>query len=363
MKKRLLGILLCTVMCIGLLAGCGKKDDTQGKKEEKKTEEKQEAKKFKIGFAMKTQDSPYFVKLVEAVEQFCKDEGWECTTLNANLDAQKETENMETFVSDKVDMIFLDCVEPNACIPSINAANDAGIPVIAVDAGVSEDAKVLTTVYSDNKQNGRQVGLAYAKKMNGKPIKAVMMSGGKGDVAGYERRLGLFCGIIEGMSGCTEEEAWKQAQELEDQIIKEGKGANEKAKFTVAGQGWGKWTEEGGLAAAEDLITANKDLNCIMGENDQMMFGAIIALDNASMKGVDIMAAADGAQRAYDLIKEGKYFATGENSPVLVAKRSMEIAKEVLADGKKMGDFDAITMTEAVAVTKDNVDERYDYGF
>ena len=35
-----------------------------------------------------------------------------------------------------------------------------------------------------------------------------------------------------------------------------------------------------------------------------MLFGAMTALENAKIENVDIVAAADGAKRAYDLIKE-----------------------------------------------------------
>ena len=146
-------------------------------------------------------------------------------------------------------------------------------------------------------------------------------------------------------------------------MIDNGKAQNEEAHFYVLGQGWSNWSEDGGLQAAEDLITANTDITTILGENDDMVIGAGVAVDNANLENVDLVAAADGSQRAYDLIKEGKYFATGENSPVLVGNLALDIAQQVLVDGKTKEDFERVTMTSAVAVTKDNVDERYDYGF
>lgn len=362
MKKKLLGVLLCVAMVGTMLVGCGDKK-SDGGDDKKDSGDSGKKKDIKVGFAMKTQDSPYFVKLVETVEKLCKENGWKCTTLDAGGDTAKETENIETFISQDMDLIFLDSVEPDACIPAINAAADADIGVINLDSGVGEGAKDVTTVYSDNKQNGRKVGLAYAEKMKGKEIKAILLSGAKGNVAGKERRMGLFAGIIEGQTGCTEDEAWKASEKFENDLTSGGKAENKDAKFSVGGQGWGNWTEEEGLAAADDLITANKDLNCVLGENDQMLFGAMTSLKNANIKNVDIVAAADGAQKAYDLIKTGEYFATGENSPILVAQKGVEIAKEILVDGKDKWGYDDITLTEAVAVTKDNVDDRYDYGF
>jgi ribose transport system substrate-binding protein len=244
---------------------------------------------------------------------------------------------MDTFIAQKMNLIFLDSVEPDACIPSINAAADAGIGVINLDSGVGEGAKDITTVYSDNKQNGRAVGLAYAKKVGKDPIKAILLSGAKGNVAGDERRTGLFAGIIEGRTGMAEADACTAANTFDDELLANGKATNADADFTVVGQGWGSWTSEEGLTASEDLITANPDLTAALGENDQMLFGAMTALDNAGITGVDIVAAADGAKEAYDKIKAGTYFATGENSPYKVAQKGMDIAKEILVVAKICG--------------------------
>lgn len=359
MKKKMLNVILCVTMAAMLLIGCGdsaSKSGDDGKKE-------QAADTFKIGYATKTLSGGYFVKLDEGLQASCEELGWEYVSMNADRDADTERSNLEAMVSQGCDLIFLNCVDPDSAVANVAYCVENGVPVIAVDGGCSEDADLITTVYSDNKQNGRMVGLAYAEYMKDKDIKALMISGSKGDVAGYERRMGLFCGIIEGKAGISEEEAWEAADAIEQELIDTGKAANEDAGFYILGQGWSGWSEDGGLQAAEDLITANPDITTILGENDDMVIGAGVAVTNAELADVDLVAAADGSQRAYDLIKEGKYFATGENSPILVGELAMDIAKQVLEQGKTKDDFEAVTMTSALAVTKDNVDDRYDYGF
>lgn len=375
--KKLLAVLTCVSMTVVMLSGCGStgaETVAPAPEAESQAEEAAEepdaaggeesqtvAESYKVGFAIKTLEGAFFVKLGEAVDSKCAELGWECTTLNADRDIQKEAENIETFVAQGVDIILLDCVDPSAAVASVATAKEAGIPVIAVDAGVDEAAEVITTVYSNNKETGRRIGLAYAEKMQDAPIKAIMLSGAKGDVVGFERRFGLFCGIIEGRTDMSEDEAWEAAQAMEDELISGGKAVNGDADFTIVGQGWGGWTEDGGLDTAEDFITANKDINCVMTENDQMAYGAGIAVKNAGLEGVDLVSTADGEQKAYDLIKEGEYFATGENSPAMVIEMALDVAGQVLRDGKT--DFDPVIMTEAVAITKDNVEERYEYGF
>ncbi|MDV2887589.1 substrate-binding domain-containing protein, partial [Alkalihalophilus pseudofirmus] len=115
-------LLLVGVVMAALLVGCSSSKESSGNG-------KSGGKKIKVGFAIKTQDSPYFVTLVKAVEKYAKKEGWELTVLDANGDTAKEAENMETFITQGMDLIFLDCIEPDAAVPSINKAKEAGIGV------------------------------------------------------------------------------------------------------------------------------------------------------------------------------------------------------------------------------------------
>ncbi|HIX60159.1 MAG TPA: substrate-binding domain-containing protein [Candidatus Blautia gallistercoris] len=401
MKKKVLAVLLGAAMVSTMLAGCGGGSSSDSSSSDTTAEETEAASEddaaatdeaasddaaaedtssddsaaasgdVNVGFAIKTQNGPYFVKLVEEVQRLCEEKGWNCTVLTADEDITKEAENIETFITQGMDVIFLDSIDPDACIPSIDAAAEAGIPLINLDSGVN-GGDYVTTVYSDNKENGRLSGLAYAEwlEANGKgeeEIISILVSGAKGNVAGQERRMGLFAGIVQGRTGCTEDEAWTASQEIEDQITANGSAEYADANFRIVGQGWGNWLEEEGLTATEDFITANPDVNCILGENDQMLFGAKTALENAGLTGVSLVAGADGAQEAFDLIKvndteDNPYIVSGLNSPVLVAEGGVDIAEQLI-NGASWDDFEQITLTEAAGVTKENVDEYYDLGF
>lgn len=354
MKAKTLGALALVGSAALVLSGCG---GTAGSDEGGGDES------FSIGFALKVQDAPYFVSLAESVEEYGAEHGWDVTVLDAGSDLQQEAANMDTFIAQGKDLIFVDAIEPDAIVPKINEAAEMDIPVIALDSGISEEANAVTTVYSDNEENGRLVGMAYAEEMGDEAIESVILSGTQGNVGGLERRTGLFAGVIQGRTGVEAEEAWELAFEFEDELSSTGKASNEEANFSVLGQGWGNWNENDGLAAAEDLITANPEITTIFGENDDMLFGGITALGKSGLEDVDIVAAADGAQRAQDMIREGEYFATGLNSPSVVAQTGIDIAYEILVDGADPASYDEITLTEAAAITADNVDEYYDLGF
>lgn len=382
--KKFTCILLALILVLALLAGCSAstkqettapaQSETEPAAPEQKTEEPaaepaESEKTFTIGFALRTTNGAYYAAIGDGVKASCEKLGWACTVLDSNNDTSKELENMESLVAAGVDLIFLDCVDPSAATASQRVADDAGIPVINLDSGVDDMSMQVTTVYSDNEQNGLAVGKYYAVTLDADyEISAILLSGNTGSIAGQQRREGLMAGIIMQRTGCTEEEAWAAADDMEAQIVSTGKAYNEAAKFAITGQGWGNWTVDEGLTAAEDLITANPDVNLVMGENDPMLMGALTALDNAGITyGTDgtvkLISAADGSKDGYNAIRDGKIMAIGENSPVKVGMKGMEIAEQILVGGKDPASFDDITMTEAVAVTIENVDEHFDFGF
>jgi ribose transport system substrate-binding protein len=357
MKKmqEALRVLAATAVLAVLVAGCQKKQEDGSEQ-------------IEVGIVMKNYNSPYFQKLNDTIKAESEKLGWKCTILGSDSDVTKEAANIDSLIQKNVKVIFIDSIEPNPVVPAINRAVEAGIAVINVDSAPGAGSNDVTTVYSDNIENGRAVGKAYVTYVGmDKPLVGIILSGGKGNIAGLERRSGLFAGIIGARLGISDAEADAAAAEIEKQLVASGRAENAAAKFRIAGQGWGDWSRTGGLQVGEDLITANKDtLNLMMAENDEMNLGARQALVNAGLLDVDIIAAADGAQAAYDLIKSGEkplYVATGENSPVKVGIKAVEIAKQIIIDGKSWTSFNKITKTDAFGVTADMVPDHYDYGF
>ncbi|MGI6020727.1 MAG: substrate-binding domain-containing protein [Lachnospiraceae bacterium] len=385
MKKRVLAIICAMAMASTLLVGCGgSTQEAAAPAEEKEeaaapTEEKEEAPaeeapaeeapaeeapaggEYKIAYANKTLNNPYFVALDANLKAFCEEQGWTYTSLDAGEDIAAEQENMETFISQGYDCIIINPVDPEACIASIQAAVDAGIPVIGVDNAPDTKAPVTTTICSDNLQNGRAVGLYTAEQMGDDPIISVIISGVKGSIVGEERAQGLFCGIIEKRTGCSEEEAWEAAKAFYQELVDKGKAYNEEADFACNGQGWGNWTSDEGLPAMEDLLVANGDINLVLSENDNMLIGAMTAIQTAGKEGILLAAAADGQKEAIKLIADGTaYLATGDNNPVTVAKGAVQVIDEILNSGKTKDDYEDITRTPALCYTVENAADYYD---
>lgn len=379
--KKVLTVLLCMLFAVTAFAACATTPEqpasqapasqapasAEAPASEAPSDNKPADGPIKVGFALRSMATSYYSAFADHMKRLCTDAGWELTLLDAADDIAKEADNMQTLIAKDVDLIFLDCVDPAAAVAHIQMATDAGIGVINLDSGVDPGTAQITTVYSNNEQNGRAVGLEYVKKF-GKDfdIKAILVSGNKGSIAGEQRSTGLLCGIIEGRTGCTEEEAWEAAKTMYSDLVSKGKITNDDARFSIVGQGWGNWNVDGGLQAVEDILTANPDVNLIMGENCDMSLGGITAIEKANAtpgKDIIVISAADGSKNCYDAVKAGKYFAVGENSPGKIAELGMQIAKEILVDKKDPSSYDEVTMTPAYCITAENVDEHYDYGF
>jgi len=238
-----------------------------------------------VGISMFTLGAPFYVAAQDAASRKAKEMGCKVTTTDGRNDMSKQISDVEDMVARGINVLLIDPRDPEGLVPAINAASKAGIKVVVFDSALNPRADFVTLVLPDNDQNGRQIGSWLANKMKGTPMKIALISGAKGNVVGEERRLAVIRGLTEAQL--------KQSA---------------KAGFEIVGQGWGDWTQEGGLKAMEDLLVAHPDINVVFGENDSMVLGARKALESAGKSDqVLLLAAADGQKEAYRLIKEGKY--------------------------------------------------------
>ena len=289
-----------------------------------------------IGMANYTLSAPYFAAQDAEAHKYGAQLGCKVISANGQNDMMKEISDIEDMVARHVNLLIVNPRDPEGLIPAVNAATAAGVKVVAVDSTLDPKANFITQVQSSNLKNGMKVGQWIAEHMRGTPMKIALISGDKGNLVGQERRDGVFAGIMEG------------------QLAGEGH-----AGYVVVGQGWGGWTQEGGLSAMEDLLTAHPDINVVLGENDSMVLGAARALQQHNReKGVLLVAAADGQKEALKMIADGEYGATGLNNPAAIIKTAIDIGMQAMK-GTLPKDFPKLDYTAPVAITKANVAQYY----
>ena len=371
LKNRILSTLAAIALLVGA-AACNNAPaatDPQGNaapNEASATTSGGEAKSdILIGFVILTQTNPYFVAEAETARKICEKNGWQFKLYDSQMDSAKELKAVEDLISQGADLILIDNVDPQACVAAIQQAYDAGIPVIGVDSQVDPSAPVATVVTAASAAGAIECGLWLGEKTGDTPVKAAVISGMKGNPIGQLRRDGLFAGLIEAQmktagTPVDKAAAWAESEKMEAQLVSDGRAVHETLPFEIVAQGWGGWNSEGGLDAMEDIITAHPDINVLFAENDNMAIGAMNAIAEAGLEDkILIVAGADGQKEAYALIKEGRYGATSENNPVKIITMALDIANEILVDGKDPYSYPKQIDTEPVCINASNVDEFY----
>ena len=294
-------------------------------------------KPVKIGISMRTLSAPYYGALQQAVEKEAKAQGAQTVAVDAGNDMVKQISDVEDMLSQNIDVLVMDPRDAKGLVGVTKEAAAAKIPVIIIDSSIDDSAPVLTTIQSNNAENGRLVGDWVVSQVKDAPLKIALLSGDQGNLVGEARRDGVMGGILE-------------AQLRE----------NGHAGFTVVGQGWGLWEQNGGVKAMEDLLTAHPDINAVLAENDSMALGAMRAIQDAGKadKNILVFTAADGQKEAVKLIGEGKYGATGLNDPALIGKMAADLAVKA-AKGQVPSGYPKITYTPPVAITKANAAQYY----
>lgn len=296
-------------------------------------------KDVKLGLSMKSQSSPYFSAQIEVAKDMGKEKGFTMIAIDAEGNIDKQISDCEDLISQGVDVLLINAIDPVAIIPATEAAARAGIPVIGFDTLIDPAGTFLTIVLSNNFENGRAVGAYASQFYKDKPVKAAVMSGAKGNTPGRDRRTGFFTGFIE------------------QELLTKGK-----CTLELQVQGWGDWSQELGLSQMEDIIVAYPDINMLIAENDSMALGAIKAIQEAGkIDQIRIFAVCDGQKEAMAMIKnnnENNYMATGMNDPHLVASTAVNLALDLATKGE-LPDVPEIFYTDPVAVTAENVDQYY----
>lgn len=162
MNKKRYFILFIAVISIALMAGCGKKSKKEEHKTENKTEEVQEfieqKDSYVFGFAGMNMSDPYFQVLKQAMEIELSDYEIELEIADAVMDQKTQLEQINQFIEDGVDLVFLSPVDKTGIQSGIDALNEAGIPIVNIDSPVDDIDSVKAFVGSDNKDIGYMCG-------------------------------------------------------------------------------------------------------------------------------------------------------------------------------------------------------------
>ena len=261
---------LCTifsvVIAVVILSGCNRGANKDGEKG------------IVIGASMLSLQSEFVVNVKDAMEARAKEINIELIVNDAQRTADKQVQQIETFISQKVDAIILNPCEVEASSPAIEKAKAAGIPIINVN---SETAAAPDGFVGSRDEEAGEIAMEQiAKLLNGKG-NVVMIEGYMGQAAQIKRSAGAKT-VLDKYPG-----------------------------IKILAQQTADWDRAKGMSLMENWIQSyGNKINAVFAHNDEMGMGALQALEQAKLKDKVAVISIDAIADALQAVKDGRLDAT-----------------------------------------------------
>lgn len=267
-------------------------------------------------------NSEYWLNVQAGAEAELAKSGGELIYTGPSLDGdiQGQVDLMQNAISSGVDGIILIPVDSEGLAPSVEQAEDAGIPVVVVDGPVDTD-NVTSYIATDNEAGGR---LAMETLMD--------LMGGEGKAVIVNALAGIPSNDGRG-AGAEEAAAENSGIELMETL----RGADQAAA----------------LQNVENVLTANSDLKGIFSAYDRGAIGASQAVINAGLQDQVYQVAFDATADEIQYLEDGVIDALIVQQPYEMGRLAVEYINKAL-NGEEVP---AETATDVVVVTKDNMDD------
>lgn len=278
-----------------------------------------------IAFSVPGLNFPFFVHMMNLAQAHADELGIEMIQLdgqeNGAPSSSKQSADIEAVIAQGVSGIVISPNDVAALAPTIQAAIDAGVPVVTVDRNVT-DATTLAHVGADNVRGG---------ELQGEFVLEVLPDGG--DI--YE---------LQGQPGASP--AIDRHKGLDNVIA-----GQDKVKVIVSQTA--NFARDEAVTVFESALAGNAAPAAVVCANDDMAFGVseVAQANGLSMPIVGF----DALPEALVAIRDGNMAATIEQFPGAQATTAIDILVAFLEDGTEPAEHD--TYLEPLLLTADNLAE------
>jgi ribose transport system substrate-binding protein len=269
------------------------------------------------------QQALFFTQMNEGATKAAEKAGATLVIFNANNDPAAQNNAIETYIQQKVDGIIVVAIDTNGIMSAVKAADAAGIPVVAVDAVLPEGPQ-KAQIGVDNEGAGRMIGEHFVKYVN-------------------EQMIGnAKLGIVGALNSTIQNIRQKGFED----VVKGASGV------TMAGVVDGRNIQDNALAAAENLITANPDLNAIYATGEPALLGAVAAVESQGKQGQIKVVGWDLTASAIKGIDAGYVAGVIQQDPAGMGAAAVDALAKIHSGGT----VDMLISVPVTIVTKDNVE-------
>lgn len=350
--KKVVALVLTLCLCITAVVGCGtnSSDDTSATKapespvtttsspEEtmKAADDAANGEAIKMGVSYAYTNMAALQYQVKCYQEECDERGWELTLLDAGNDVEQQVADIESLIDGGCEFIVVFPVDQTAGLAAVRQVKDAGIPLVffsyAIDGAVfGEDYLSIAT--GDNKEQGSCAADYIKENWEAKGF------------SGEVKYINLEGPVA---NSCAEDRS---------------SGFAEKAKeygFTEVATQCANWSRSEAQEAVTNIIqSTGGDFNCIYSANEEMLFGAIAALEQAGMDASKVFTiGVDVTNEVCDAIKDGSMTGIVFYDQADLVDGSFR-TWDKLKKGETIDEITGLTLT---VIDKDNVQEFLDAG-
>lgn len=254
-------------------------------------------------------NNDYVANAEKGVRSIIEAAGGTVQAFDAGFDPQEQLNQIQDAITAGTFQAFvIYSVDGVGVTVGVDAAAEAGIPVIALDAPINADRTTLVPyknvagqIARTGRGDGEHIGKAIVMACEGiDPCKVAFLIGFQEFPLDLDRQTAVEAIV---------------AEHANIQIV-----AVQAADYTA----------EKGNSVTTDILQANPDLNVIASVGDQMIVGAELAVEDAGLTGIKLIGQG-GSVDGYNAVKEGRWFATIANLPFTNGQIAGQMALQAIS--------------------------------
>jgi inositol transport system substrate-binding protein len=317
MKKVLVAaLILCAVLSTNVFAAGGQQ--AGGKK--------------RIALIVRTQADTFAAWLANAITAEAKKyPEINVDVMDGQLDDNRIHNFLENAITNKYDMVIIQCNNAEAQRPFVQKVVDAGIPVILTNTRIPGMEDRTNSVDANPYDQGAVVA-RYALDKIPQNARVVVLLGPSGNMHTIERRR------------AWEEEFFKKRPDVK-----------------ILAENIANYAKDEAMKLMDDWVTTHGQIDAVIGMNDSMAAGGLESVKNNPRYSNILVFGVDGSAEAALLIQEGRFTATSFQNAYELGRVNLVLANKIFS-GQITGKRGAVENTDidCPLITKDNVQQLID---
>lgn len=231
-----------------------------------------------VGVSYQNLQNEFVINIQDALRKKAAELGVRIVEADGQGKAENQISQIENFIVQKVDAVVLNPFDRHSCMPAVDKAVAAGIPVVVVNAIVDNLDKAFAYVGSDDIEAGR-IEMQYIAEQLGGKGNIVIIHGPNGHSAEIQRTQGIR------------------------EILAKYPG------IAVVAEQTANWDRAQAMALMENWLQSGKRIDAVAAQNDEMALGAYKAIE-ASKRTDIVVVGIDAIPDALAAVKNGSLAGT-----------------------------------------------------